>query len=96
MSPRVLRSPPCPWAHRVGASRAGILGLGPSISEEAEVLSLQAWPSGGPCGICKVTQSLWALDLSPKPEEGIKAVEASGVDQGRGWELADPSLSLGC
>lgn len=66
--------------------------LGASISE-AEVLSLQAWPSGGPCGICKVTQSLWALDLSPgNQKKGLKSSGSQRCRPGAGLGAGRPKL----
>lgn len=60
---------------------------------EAEVLSLQAWPSGGPCGICKVTQSLWALDLSPgNQKKGLKSSGSQRCRPGAGLGAGRPKL----
>lgn len=60
---------------------------------EAKVLSLQAWPSGGPCGICKVTQSLWALDLSPgNQKKGLKSSGSQRCRPGAGLGAGRPKL----
>lgn len=45
----------------------------------ARVLSLQARASGGLRGICKVTQSFWALDLSSGNQK--KGFQSSGSQQ---------------
>lgn len=67
----------CPRSPRVrGPTELGIACWHPQLGaqhlREAEVLSLQAWPSGGPCGICKVTQASGPWICHRNPEEGIK------------------------
>lgn len=61
--------------------------------QEAGVLSLQAWASGGPCGICKVTQSFWALDLSSgNQKKGFQSSGSQRCRPGAGLGAGRPKL----